>query len=251
MGHQQEPVRRLHGYPHYQWIQVRAGRLRLTLDAGSSVARPGDGLFLEPDQFHSYEAQGPAKTVVDWMAFDGSGVPQALAGSPLVKSGIFRMTSTEGVDLVLSQAWSEASRSSFSSSRLSVFVYGLIMALAEGAVGTGGMSVAAGMGRLEPVLTALALQPARPWDVGTLGALVGVTPQHLGRLFRRALGSTPQEYLIRLRLNRALQLLLERPDLRIHEIGSAVGYSDTNYFIRLFPNREGRTPGHFRALHGF
>jgi len=57
------------------------------------------------------------------------------------------------------------------------------------------------------------------------------------------------EYLVRLRLNRALQLLVERPDLRVHEVGEAVGYPDTNYFIRLFRQREGSTPGQFRSLH--
>jgi len=249
--HSQEPIRRIHGYPHFQWIQVRSGQLRLSLETGDSVARPGDGLFLEPDKYHAYSAEGPDKTTVDWIAFDGSGVSGALAGSPLVQSGVFRLSSAESVNLTMNDAWQEASRSGLSPSRLSVFVYGLILALIEGVIGPGGLSITAGIGRLEPVLTAVARQPAQPWDIGSMAALVGVTPQHLGRLFRRTLGSTPQEYLIHLRLNRASQLLVDRPDLRVHEVGSAVGYSDTNYFIRLFRSREGRTPGQFRALHGY
>ncbi len=105
------------------------------------------------------------------------------------------------------------------------------------------------MGRLQPVLAALAHRPAHGWDADTLAALIGVTPQHLARLFRRSLGQSPLEYLGRLRLNRALQLLVDRPDLRIHEVGAAVGYPDPNYFIRLFRRHEGRTPGEFRELH--
>jgi AraC-like DNA-binding protein len=249
VGHLQEPIRRPHGYPQHQWIQVRRGSLTLTLPAGREVARAGDGLYLLPDQPHTYSSEGSAPALVDWMGFDGKGVKDALEGGPLLGSGVYRLAGTEAVDRVFAMTWATASSPAPSASRLSACVYDLLMALTEDAAGAGRISASAGLGRLKPVLEALAHRPAHPWDAQTLAALIGVTPQHLGRLFRRSLGQPPLDYLARLRLNRALVLLAERPDLRVHEVGAAVGYPDANYFIRLFRRREGRTPGEFRALH--
>lgn len=250
VAHTQEPIRRAHGYPQHQWIQVRSGRLRLTVAGVVGTARPGDGFYLRPDEPHSYEAEGPGGAVVDWMGFDGPGIEAALAGGPLVRSGVYRLTGTGTVDRVFDRTWAAASEPGVPGARLSACVYDLLMVLTEVAAGLGQASAASGLGRLEPVLAALAHRPAHPWDVDVLATMIGVTPQHLGRLFRRALGQPPLEYLVRLRLNRALQLLVDRPDLRIHEVGAAVGYPDPNYFIRLFRRREGRTPGQFRDLHG-
>jgi len=249
VGHPQEPIRRPHGYPQYQWIQVRTGPLRLTVGEVEEVARVGDGLYLKPDEPHAYRADGKGESVVDWMGFDGPGVAEALASGPLTRSGVYRLSGTTEVDLAFSRTWAAASHPGATGSRLSACVYDLIMALTEEAAGAGRVSAAAGRGRLHPVLEALSHRPAHPWDADSLAAVIGVTPQHLGRLFRRTLGQPPMEYLGRLRINRALQLLVDRPDLRIHEVGLAVGYPDPNYFIRLFRRHEGRTPREFRDLH--
>lgn len=250
VGHAQEPIRRPHGYPQHQWIMVRSGRLKLTVTGTTETARPGDGFYLRPDEPHSYVAEGEGGAVVDWVGFDGPGVEGVLAGGPLVRSGVYRLTGTTVVDKVFDKTWASASESGVPGSRLSSCVYELLMVLTEVAAGLGHASAASGLGRLEPVLEALAHRPAHPWDVDVLASMIGVTPQHLGRLFRRAFGQGPLEYLVRLRLNRAQQLLVDRPDLRIHEVGAAVGYPDANYFTRLFRRREGRTPGQFRDLHG-
>jgi len=249
VGHAQEPVRRPHGYPHHQWIQLRSGRLWLVSGGVKQTVRPGDGFFLRPDEPHSYEAEGGATAWVDWMAFDGTGVEGGLAAGPLSRSGVYRLTAVAAVDRVFERTWALATEPGTPGPRLSACVYDLLMTLTEEAAEVGRVSTTAGLGRLQPVLEVLAHRPADLWEAGSLAALIGVSPQHLGRLFRQSLGQSPMEYLGQLRHNRALQLLVERPDLRVHEVGAAVGYLDPNYFVRQFRRREGRTPGAFRDLH--
>jgi len=250
VDHVQEPIDRPHGYPQHQWIQVRSGRLRLTVDERIQTARPGDGLWLRPDERHAYRAEGDEPAVVDWVGFDGPGVEAALLGGPLGASGVYRLDHPAVTADRLGQVWADATDPAATGTRLSARVYDLLMHLTEAAAGLGRPSTAAGRGRLEPVLAAVYHRPAHPWDADSLAALIGVTPQHLGRLFRRTLGQAPLSYLARLRINRALALLADRPDLRVHEVGEAVGYPDPNYFTRLFRRLEGLTPGEFRRLHG-
>ena len=90
---------------------------------------------------------------------------------------------------------------------------------------------------------------AQAWTAASMAALLGISPQHMGRLFDRSLSQSPMEYLVSLRINRARTLLVDRPELRIHEIAQAVGYPDVNHFIRRFRQREGCSPGQFRSIH--
>lgn len=63
--------------------------------------------------------------------------------------------------------------------------------------------------------------------------------------FRKALGYPPIEYLIRLRISKAAELL--RGDvLSITQIAFSVGFSDSNYFARQFRKVMGVSPREFR-----
>lgn len=67
----------------------------------------------------------------------------------------------------------------------------------------------------------------------------------LSRRFRQALGVTPIEYMVRLRIEQAMELLSSTDD-SITEIAARVGYSDGNYFTRQFRAITGRTPREVR-----
>lgn len=63
--------------------------------------------------------------------------------------------------------------------------------------------------------------------------------------FRRDFGESVMEYLTRIRMETAVDLL-NRTDQRIGEIASLCGYPDQNYFCRLFKRYYGMNPGEVR-----
>jgi len=67
----------------------------------------------------------------------------------------------------------------------------------------------------------------------------------LTRMFKRELGISPMEYVIRERLNKAKQLLQLTKSVK--ESCFASGFNDVNYFVRLFKSREGVTPGMYMS----
>lgn len=73
----------------------------------------------------------------------------------------------------------------------------------------------------------------------------GLSKGHFIRRFREVVGVTPWQHVIRLRLDRAKELLAE-PDLPIAAIAAAVGFDDPNYFSRLFSRHVGLSPRRFR-----
>ena len=90
---------------------------------------------------------------------------------------------------------------------------------------------------------------ARALTVRDLAAQVGVGERHFTRLFRRAAGVSPMDFVIDARVEAAEQLLLD-PALPIKEVALRVGYPDVRYFTTVFRRRTGYPPATWRLGRG-
>ena len=68
---------------------------------------------------------------------------------------------------------------------------------------------------------------------------------NFNRLFKRATGVPPSQYLIKLRIDAARRLLRETQKSVI-TIANEVGYSSPSHFARLFRKETGISPSDFR-----
>ena len=99
------------------------------------------------------------------------------------------------------------------------------------------------------VLRAVALMRRRlaePLSLGEIAAAAGLSPFHFSRQFKAATGHPPHEYLVRLRVDRA-QELLRRHGGRwtTAAIAQECGFSDQSHLSRHFKRVLGVTPGEF------
>ncbi len=99
--------------------------------------------------------------------------------------------------------------------------------------------------RVGNVIGALENNYAKEWSLDELTAIAHMSRSNLMRVFRKATGQTPIEYLIRLRIQRAMELL-RNSDLSITEIALEIGFNDSNYFTRQFRRVLGESPRSFR-----
>ncbi len=79
----------------------------------------------------------------------------------------------------------------------------------------------------------------------TLGMEFGYVPSYISLLFRRAYGTSPAEYLIKLRLDTAKRMMRERPKMLIRDIAEQVGFKSPHHFSRIFKKYEGVWPTEF------
>lgn len=78
-------------------------------------------------------------------------------------------------------------------------------------------------------------------SIESLEKVANMSKSSLTRMFKKELGVSPMEYVISERMNKAKELLKITKSVKESCFGS--GFSDVNYFVRLFKNREGITPG--------
>ena len=101
--------------------------------------------------------------------------------------------------------------------------------------------------RLSRVVDHIESHYTEPVALETLAAIGGCSKCTLIRMFRRAFDNTPVGYLIAFRLERSREMV-EKSMLPISEIALRNGFSDSNYFTKLFHRRYGKSPRDYRKL---
>jgi AraC-like DNA-binding protein len=88
---------------------------------------------------------------------------------------------------------------------------------------------------------------AEPITLGAVAAACYTGREHLSRTFKRATGFGFSEYLTAYRLKHAQAMLLSRPSQRISDVALSCGFSDGNYFSKVYRRVYGITPTEERA----
>jgi len=80
-----------------------------------------------------------------------------------------------------------------------------------------------------------------------LASVAGMSSVHFAREFKKTTGTTPHQYLIKFRIERAKTLLAEA-QLPLTEVGLKSGFSHQSHFTRLFRRLTGTTPHSYRLM---
>jgi AraC family transcriptional regulator len=78
-----------------------------------------------------------------------------------------------------------------------------------------------------------------------LGSIAGLSPYHFARMFKRAAGATPHQYIVERRVERA-KAMLRSTDASLVDISLSVGFCSQSHFASTFKRIVGATPTEFR-----
>ncbi|UCI10303.1 AraC family transcriptional regulator [Mesorhizobium sp. B1-1-8] len=101
---------------------------------------------------------------------------------------------------------------------------------------------------INKVLAYISCHLTEPFSESDLAAIAGQSTGGFSRSFRRHTGMALVQYVKRLRINLACQLLMSEAGLSITEICYAAGYNNISNFNRQFLEQKGMPPSRFRAL---
>lgn len=99
--------------------------------------------------------------------------------------------------------------------------------------------------RLHQIMDAIQQLPQDSHSLEEMAAQAGVTPSHFCRIFRKVAGVSPHQYVMKARLDRAQQMLVQT-DMALSTVADFLGFTSQSHFTRAFRQFVGEPPSDFR-----
>lgn len=86
----------------------------------------------------------------------------------------------------------------------------------------------------------------RDISVGDVAGILGYSDVYFSKIFKQLFDDTFINYLTNVRIEKA-KVLLKDVSFNIKEVGASVGYTDSNYFTKVFKRAVGMSPSEYRG----
>lgn len=247
---------------HQSWLVlvfVLAGSQRYRIDGREIEARGGQGLRILPGQRYGTGAWPEQRGELAWLILkvrplpDGRpfGMEPGNARTVLGRlcSGSASSLFTQPADLpeMISSAFAvwnirdKALRTEIARNRIAALVLGSALALEAEA------SPASQTGeRIQSALRLMNDTLGNPPPLECFARTAGLSPSHFNKAFKTITGTTPGDYLLRLRVEEAARRLAADPGLGITEVAFDLGFSSSQYFATVFRRYIGGSPRTWR-----
>jgi AraC family transcriptional regulator len=130
---------------------------------------------------------------------------------------------------------------------LSVRVAARAIEVAQGVQPSRAGSAQSSCARVARVVRMIENEDDLPHDLNSLAMVARLSPYHFLRTFEEVTGTTPHQYLLRVRLRRAAIFLRSEPT-RISDIALRCGFGDISNFNRTFRAEFGVNPRTYRSM---
>lgn len=228
----------------YYLLYVVAGSLELTLPTGSTVMRAGSFVLIPPKTSYRYAHVDGLELQYLWVHFTGSAVEELLSEYGLFTYPTVYTVREDGSVfrrfLTIFDAFSKQDR--FRERELGTLLNRLLILLARRIA-----SLEGDTRQLSASLCLLHSSYHTDLKIPQLAREENLSVSRYNAVFRKIMGTSPVEYLIRLRISAACDLL-STTDLSVKEVGILVGYPDPHFFSRVFRSKMGVSPREYRSL---
>lgn len=239
-------VSRPHGRTDFQLIFITRGRgyfdfqdSRRTIDGGSVV------LFWpnQPQQYH-YLCEDHSELY--WLHFSGRTIYEMLAGFNQSQPLVLTVGLRESWILLFDQMIHELQmkRPAFSDQVNACFLQ-LMADLKRSQTQYQLKSCGHENEEIDQIIQIMHRQYQRPWTLAQLARKANLSVFHFAHKFKLCTGLTPLQYLTRIRIHTAMDLLASTMS-PIKEVANIVGYTNPLYFSRVFRRETNKSPSNYR-----
>ena len=241
----QMPVDRPEGYDHPQFFVTRRGEGEITVNGETDRLSPGTVFYIPKKCPHSYRPLSES-WIINWMCFSGRDAEPLLNEWDLNKFAIYN-TGAEKLHSIMSKAYyTIISDKIYGNHYASASLYEILIEYRKIAENRQSEFTATSTAALADVLRYIEENYQNQIKLSELSDIAGITEQHLCRLFKKNFAMRPMEYLAKVRIKHAEEMLAfsSRP---VSEIAAAVGFPDSSYFSVVFKKYAGVPPIEYRG----
>ena len=240
------PVK-MHWHDEFEFFFVHEGVSEVHVGTREISLKEGDAVFINSGQLHSVKG-GILRSIVfkeRAISPEGSVFQKSLTKPLLADPSAAFMASSELTPL-LSEAWEAENRLDRDRYNLERYLVTKAMGIVKDLFPVSdGPHDTAVTDRMKKILRYIDLHLGEPISNACLCEEAAVSESVLLRMFRSTVGTSPIEYVLTLRLDKAEHLLITT-DMSISETASLCGFSDMSYFAKVFRQRKGMTPSERR-----
>lgn len=242
------PYARNHYLFHY--VISGTGTLQSTDSHGDTREyriKSGQGFLISPKQINTYFADEEHPWEYVWVEFDGLKVKEALELAGLTfDQPLYRSNARDLSQLLKEELLYIAQHAAASPFHLIGHMYLMLDYLTRSSSNRKLLQ----SGRLRDYYIREATHFVEQnfqndISVEDMAAACSLNRSYFGKIFREAVGKSPQEFLISYRMNKAAELL-KLTKLSIGDISNAVGYANQLHFSRAFKSVYGISPKQWR-----
>lgn len=244
-GHSWGPGVRDHFLIHY----IVKGKGIFKVQGNTYELKAGQGFLISPGVVSFYQAYSNDPWEYMWVGFHGIKASEFLKRAGLHEnSPVFTCAKDESLEKCLSSMIDSKDKKGVSDIKITGLLYELIAALVEYNSNSGTIEKEDKNIKecyFHKALEFIYKNYSRKTTISEIASHIGIDRRYLHSLFKESSGFSPQEFLIRYRVERACDIM-KNQQLSIMNISASVGYEDSLLFSKIFKKIKGECPSSFR-----
>ena len=253
-----EAVGWYHSDPHHQVNRVSkelgcfnlhivlSGKGYVKTETREYVLQQGDAFLYFPSDAQIYYSDQEQPWEIMWLHFNGSYLIDYLMGKGFHLSHVWTFKQHGTIKTAILNLLVEAERYAIlHSSTLSTLTYSVLsefISQAEPLNPNRGVLYQ----RVIDLLPKMREQAARPFQLDFWAGELQLSTYYFCRIFKKATGMSPTNFITLCRLQKAKQLLIEQKHWTVKQVALECGYPSISYFGKIFLTNEGITPLAYR-----
>ena len=239
-------IRRYAGRNDYQLIYICEGQCVVTLEGSVCIAYPGDCVLYRPGEVQDYLLAKNTQPRTYWIHFNGEACQKLFESLSLQNVHIIKAEQNREIEHLVSRICQYYNLEIPNREAICSGLMQSVLALlsnehhkqnphAEGK----------GKDKISELISRMKMVPNLNITVSKCADFCGMSKPHFARVFKQITGMPPVQFVLKLRIDRAKELL-DFTDKPIAEIAEASGFSNQNYFARTFKQFTGMSPTQYR-----
>lgn len=207
---------------------------------------PGQIAIIKPGEPHYFIAHSQRNAKVYWMHFTGTGAVELLKSLDLWNEPIYTVGINSEVENLFSQIFQEIriGKSNYEHMCAGVLIQ-LLTLLSRLTKSQTNNSLYTRTKNLDAAIKSMYTNLRSDYTNDDYAKMCNLSTSHFISIFKEVTGSSPLAFKQNIRIERAKSLLITT-DLSTKEIAEMVGYTDPQYFYRVFRKKNDISPGEFR-----
>lgn len=227
--------------PYMRNIYIIQFNLKSEADFCNTPVKAGQGFLISKQKVHSMNFSDSLHEQF-WIGFDGENAEEFIKkiGLDPENHGIFNFKYTEYTEKIFKTAFEECGKENSEEIALSAFLSLVPFISADNT------HEPVERGYFERAVSLMKRNHFRSISMESIARQVNISEKHLCRLFKEKCGLSPKQYMTKLRMEAAKEMLTGS-DLRVKEIARIEGYSSQSAFSQAFTEYFGISPTKMKA----